>query len=145
MKKYYYVLALWIFFGCKPTTKNEPLSDASGKYAGVRSGSDLIGVPTPTGSKPFSENIEVSVIKNGENYVIMGFDTLDLTVPVSEQLGFNIPVDKNSNRALSAFIKFSGDSLEIRGNWKYTYIEGGYNNASINVRNFRFVGYKTQL
>ncbi|MBE9462748.1 hypothetical protein ACFP1I_09065 [Dyadobacter subterraneus] len=145
MKKYLYLPLILVCLGCKTTSKNEtpvPDADVSGKYHGIISMSDLIGVPNINHYKTSKDTLNVTVEKIGDNYILHGFDTVDLTVPVSQQKGWNIPVNINASRVLSSTISFAGDSLTIQGNWRYTYIEGQYDSTSINKRNYIFVGYK---
>lgn len=140
MKKQFYLFVVLICLGCE--TKNDPLPDVNGKYKGIISGAELIGVPNITGSKNFLDTLDIVVIKNDENYIIQRFDTVDLIIPISDQRAYNIPVNENSNKVNSAFVSFIGDSVTIQGNWKYTYSEGGYTSTSINRRNYKFVGYR---
>lgn len=145
MKKYLYLPFVLIFLGCKTST-NEPVPDVvvdvSGKYQGTIAMNDFIGVPNFNSYKSSKDTLNVTVEKNGENYVLHGFDTVDLTVPVSEQKAYRNPINENTPKVLSAFISFAGDSLIINGNWRYTYVEGESDSSSINRRNFNFVGYK---
>ena len=145
MKKYLYLPFILVFFGCKTTSEIEtplPNVDVSGKYQGIISMSDLIGVPNTNSSKSSKDTLEVTVEKNGENYILHGFDTMDLTIPVSQQKSYSIPANLDTPRVLSSSISFAGDSLVMTGNWRYTYLEGEYNSSSINTRTFKFVGYK---
>lgn len=142
IKKYLYLLIIWTFLGCKTKSKDDVLPDVSGNYEGIIAGTDLIGVPNSNSSRAFSDTLEVIVVKKGENYAIQGFDNVDVIIPVTDQRAFDIHLDENSGRVNNAFVSFVGDSLTIQGGWRYLYLEGEYSNTSINMRNYRFIGYK---
>ena len=142
MKKYLYLLIISTFLECKTKSIDDVLPDVSGKYEGIIAGTDLIGVPNSNSSRAFLDTLEVTVVKKEENYIIQGFDTVDLKIPVADQRAFDIHLDENSGRVNNAFVSFGGDSLTIQGGWRYLYLEGEYTSTSINMRNYRFIGHK---
>lgn len=145
MKKYFYISLVLIFLGCKTTNEDEtplPNVDVSGKYQGIIAMTDLIGVPNTNSSKFSKDTLEVTVEKIGENYILHGFDIVDLTIPVSQQKSWSIPINLDAARVLSSSISFRGDSLTMEGNWRYTYVEGEYNDSSISSRTYSFIGFK---
>lgn len=145
MKKYLYLPFIFVFLGCKTTSEIEtqlPNADVSGKYHGTIAMSDQIGVPNINAYKTSKDTLNVTVERNGENYILRGFDTVDLIVPVSQQKNYSIPVNLDTPKVLSSGVSFAGDSLTIQGNWRYTYLEGEYTSTSINSRTFIFIGHK---
>lgn len=126
--------------GCSKNSDTTP--DFSGTYVGAITGTDTFGSPSNANIKSFSDTMKVVVSKNGTNYVLKGFDSINLNIQLYNSNSFSIPPYENRNNVNTGSGSFDDNSLTIQGNWRYTYTEDEYTDSSITKRNYKFLGNK---
>ena len=135
----YYIIVFSFAFGCS----KEHAPDYSGTYTGVISGLDTFGsIPPPRGQKAYIDTIVVVLIKNGNDYLLKGFDIIDIPLYIFNSNNFSISSDLNQKDIHSATGSFDGNSLTIKGNCRYSYTQAEYSESFLTRRDYKFVGIK---